>query len=129
MTALRLPHLDAGMSAVADLQVLDRAAAGDGRVGEEDLVAHAFVLVEQGQLGAGVWTFAADDDAGAFRVPGEVGQAGQLGDFRTGAKGPVLFQGRVPDLVGQGPDGGADLFGDGVSDGEGGLDASLSQGA
>ncbi len=92
--------LDSGVSAVADLQVLDRAAAGDGRVGEEDLVAHAFVLVEQGQLGAWVGTLAADDDAGVVRVSGEVDQAGQLGDLGAGTKGPVLFQGWVPDLVG-----------------------------
>jgi len=92
--------LDSGVSAVADLQVLDRAAVGDGRVGEEDLVAHAFVLVEQGQPGAWVGALSADDDAGAVRVPGEVDQAGQLGDFGAGTKGAVLFQGRVPDLVG-----------------------------
>lgn len=54
---------------MADLQVLHRAAA-DGRVGEEDLVTHAFVLVEQGQLGAWMGTLASDDDAGAVRVSG-----------------------------------------------------------
>ncbi|BFO13923.1 hypothetical protein SHKM778_03110 [Streptomyces sp. KM77-8] len=63
-------------------------------------MAHAFVLVEQGQLGAGVGAFAADDDAGAVRVSGEVDQAGQLGDLGADARGAVLFQGGVPDLVG-----------------------------
>lgn len=91
--------LDSGVRAVADLQVLDRAAA-DGRVGEENLVAHAFVLVEQGQLGAWVGTLAADDDAGAVRVSGEVDQAGQFSDLGAGTEGAVLFQGGVPDLVG-----------------------------
>jgi len=63
------------------------------------------------------------------RVAGEVDQAGQLGDLGPGAKGAVLFECGVPDLLGQGPDGFAELGGDGVSDGEGGLDAALSQSA
>ncbi|WP_406300948.1 hypothetical protein [Embleya sp. NBC_00888] len=52
------------VSALADLQVLDRATAGGGCVGEEDLVAHAFVLVEQGRPGARMGTLAPHDDAG-----------------------------------------------------------------
>jgi hypothetical protein len=121
--------LDPGVGPVAGLQVLDRPSARDGGVGEEDLVAHALVLVEQGQLGAGVGPLAADDDPGAVRVPGEVDQAGQFGDLGAGARGAVLLQGGVPDALGQGPDGCADLVGDGVSDGEAGLDPVLPQGA
>lgn len=119
--------LDTGVGSVADLLVLHRAAAGEGRVGEEDLVAHAFVLVEQGQLGDGVGALAADDDAGAVRVAGEVDQAGQLGDLGPIAQGPVLLQRGVPDLVGQEVDGLADRFGYGVSDGEAGADPKVPQ--
>jgi hypothetical protein len=35
-------------------------------VGEEDLVAHAFVEIEQGQLGAGMRALPADDDPSVF---------------------------------------------------------------
>ncbi len=119
--------LDPGVSPVADFQVLQRASAGDGCVGEEDLVAHALVLVEQGQLGPGVGPLAAHDHAGAVGVAGEVDQAGQLCDLGPGAQGAVLFQRGVPDLVGQGADGLSDLGGDGVADRERGLDPALSQ--
>ena len=61
--------LDPGVGAVAGFQELDRAAAGGG-VGGEDLVAHAFDGVEQGQLRAGVRAFAAHDEPGAVRVAG-----------------------------------------------------------
>ena len=76
-------------------------------------------------MGAGVGALASDDDAGVVRVSGEVDQAGQLGDRGTCAQGSVLFQCGVPDAVGQDPDGLADRFGDGVSDGEGGADPVL----
>jgi hypothetical protein len=90
-------------------------------------VAHAFVLVEQGQLGPGVGTFAADDDAGAVRVSSEVDQAGQLGDLGPGTEGAVLFQRWVPEVFGKCANGSADLFGDGVSDRERGPDSALPQ--
>jgi hypothetical protein len=70
---------------------------------------------------------AADDDAGAVRVAGVVDQAPQLGNLGACAQGSVLFQCRVPDPVGQAPDGFADLVGDGVSDGETGVDPALPQ--
>jgi hypothetical protein len=59
--------VDDRVPAVADLQMLDGAAAGVRGVGEEHLVAHAFVLVEEGELGAGVRAFTTHDDAGAVR--------------------------------------------------------------
>lgn len=74
--------LDAGVRAVADLKVLDgSAAARDGSVGEEDLVAHALVKVEQGELGAGMRALTSHDEAGAVRKSGQVDHAGQLGDL------------------------------------------------
>lgn len=119
--------LDAGVCAMADLQVLQGALAVGG-VGEEDLVAHAFVQVEQRQLGTGVRGFTPDDDPGPVRVAGQVGHAGQLGDFRALAQGAVLFECGMPDLLGQGSDRLADRLGDGVSDGEVGEDSACVQG-
>ena len=49
---------DASVAAVAGLQVLDGSGADRG-VGGDDLVAHAFDGVEQGQLRAGVGAFGA----------------------------------------------------------------------
>jgi len=49
-------------------------------------------------------TLTPHDDAGAVGVAGEVDHAGQLGGLCSVAQGSVLFQGRVPDPVGQGPD-------------------------
>ncbi|GGU22007.1 hypothetical protein GCM10010244_55770 [Streptomyces coeruleorubidus] len=46
--------LDSGVSAVADLKELCEAAAGVRGIGKEYLVPQALVVVEQGQLGAGV---------------------------------------------------------------------------
>lgn len=74
------------MGPVAGLQVLVRT-----------------VLVEQGQLGAGVGSLAADNDTSDVRVAREVDQAGRFGDLGAGAQGAVLFQGGVPDAVGHGP--------------------------
>ncbi|KFG73239.1 hypothetical protein FM21_20665 [Streptomyces mutabilis] len=115
--------LDAGVSAMADLQVLQGAPAVGG-VGEEDLVAHAFVQVEQRQLGTGVRTLTADDDPRAVRVAGQADHAGQLRDFRALAQGAVLVECGMPDLLGQGSDRLADRLGDGVSDGEVGEDSA-----
>ncbi|MGP3942567.1 hypothetical protein [Streptomyces sp. 6N106] len=53
--------------AVADLQVPQRAFTIGG-VGEEDLVAHAVVQAGQGQLGARIRAFPADDDPCADRI-------------------------------------------------------------
>ena len=111
---------------MADLQELGGAVAGERGVGEEDLVPQALVLVEQGQLGAGVRSLAAHDDAGAGRVAGKVDHAGQLGDLGAVTQGAVLVQGGVPDLLGQGPDRAADRLGDRVSDREEGADSSCS---
>jgi hypothetical protein len=113
--------------AVADLQVLQRAFAIGG-VGQKDLVAHALIEVEQGQLGAGMRALAADDDPGAVGVAVRVDHAGQLGDLGAGAQGAVLLQRGVPDLIGQGADRAADRLGDGMSDREGYVDASGAQG-
>lgn len=87
-------------------------------------MAHAFVRVEQRQLGAGVGTLSPHDDPGAVGVAGRVDHAGQLGDFRALAQGAVLFECGMPDLFGQGSDCLADRLGDGVSDGEGGEDSA-----
>ena len=86
------------MSPVADLQVLQGPTAGDGGVGEKDLVAEAFVEVEQRQLRAGVGTFAANDDPGALRIAGQVDQAGELGDFGFVSEGAVGVQCPMPHL-------------------------------
>jgi hypothetical protein len=64
-----------------------------------------------GPLGSGVETFSADDDAGAGRIAGKVGHAGQFGDLGGLAEGAVLAQGGVPDLLGQGPERAADRLG------------------
>ncbi|GAB2949892.1 hypothetical protein GCM10027280_43100 [Micromonospora polyrhachis] len=71
---------DAGVGAVSGFEVLDAAVAGWG-VGGHDLVPPAFDGVEQGQLGAGVWAFAADEESGALRPAGRVEQAGDLADL------------------------------------------------
>jgi hypothetical protein len=49
-----------------------------------NLVAHALVEVEQGELGAEMRAFTLHDDAGAVGVSGQVEHAGQLGDRRLG---------------------------------------------
>lgn len=59
------------------------------------------VLIEQGELGAGVQAFAAHDDVGARRIVGQVDHAGQLGDLSTGTERPVLVQCWMPQMVGQ----------------------------
>lgn len=56
------------------------------------LVAHPFVLVGQGELGAGVGAFTAHDEAGAVRVAGKVDQAGQCGEVGPLAEGSVLVE-------------------------------------
>ncbi|MFJ5117222.1 hypothetical protein [Kitasatospora sp. NPDC088548] len=92
-------------------------------------MAHPFVQVEERELGAGVGAFAPHDGPGAVRVAGEVDHAGQFGDLGPGAEGAVLFEGGVPELLGQRADGFAELGGDGVSGGEGGRDAALPESA
>jgi hypothetical protein len=74
------------VSAVPDLRILDGSAALVAGVGEEHLVAHAFVLAEEGELGAGMRAFAAHDQAGAVRVAGKIDQVGQFGDLCPLAK-------------------------------------------
>ncbi|MGC0378687.1 hypothetical protein [Streptomyces sp. SAI-229] len=81
-----------------DLQMLQGTVAVEG-VGEEDLAAQALVQVEQGELGAGVRTFAAHGDPGVLQVAVQVDHAGRFGGLRTMAQGAVLFQHGVPDLV------------------------------
>ncbi|MEY9834792.1 hypothetical protein ABH941_000003 [Streptacidiphilus sp. EB103A] len=68
-------------------------------------------------------------DPAACRAAGQVEHPGQFGDVRAGALGSVLFRGRVPEVCGQGADRLADRCGDGVSDGVGGIDAVVAQGA
>ncbi|KOT97336.1 hypothetical protein ADK87_19600 [Streptomyces sp. NRRL F-4711] len=103
------------MRPVADLQVLKGALAVGG-VGEEDLVAHALVQVEQRQLGAGMRALTPHDDPRAVGVALQLHKAGQLGGLRAGAQGAVLFQRGMPDVPGQGADRAADRFGDGIPD-------------
>ncbi|MEV7782433.1 hypothetical protein [Kitasatospora sp. NPDC088351] len=62
-------------------------------------------------------------------MAGEIDHAGQFGGLGPGAEGAVLFEGGVPELLGQRADGFAELGGDGVPEGEGGRDAALSEGA
>jgi hypothetical protein len=83
-------------------------------------VAHALVQVEQGELGTRVGPLTADDDPGALGQPCQVDQSGQLGDLGAFAQGAVLFEGGMPDLLGQVAYRAADRFGDGPSDGEAG---------
>ncbi|MFJ8827758.1 hypothetical protein ACIREE_39230 [Streptomyces sp. NPDC102467] len=59
-------------------------------------------------------------------MPYRVYQTGQLGDFGTGAEAAVLFRRSGTGLF-QGAEGCADLGGDGVCDGERGLDPALAQ--
>ncbi|MFI9122319.1 hypothetical protein ACIGW0_23455 [Streptomyces bikiniensis] len=113
---------------MADFQVL-RWAFTVGGVGEEDLVAHALIQVEQGAPGAGMWAFPADDDPRAVRVIGKVDHAGRLGDLGTGAEVAVLLQRGMPDVLGQGADRAADRLGDGIPDREERVHATLAQGA
>jgi hypothetical protein len=68
---------------MAQLEQLDRACAA-GAVGDENLMAQAFDGVEEAELGAGVWPFAAHDHPGAVGVGGQVDQVDELGDL-----GPV----------------------------------------
>ncbi|GGR20508.1 hypothetical protein [Streptomyces griseomycini] len=82
--------LDA-VRAVMGRQMLQGTAAARG-VGEEGLVAQVPVRVEQGELGAGVRTFAAHDDPGVLQAAVQLDHAGQLGDLRTVTQGAVLFQ-------------------------------------
>ena len=78
----------------------------------KNIVAHALVQVEQGKLGAGVRAHAADEDPGALRQAGQVDQAGHLGELGALTQRAVLFEGGVPDLVGQAADRLADRLGD-----------------
>jgi hypothetical protein len=105
--------------------IRDGVAAGGVR--DERLVAHAGVEVEQRQLRAGMRTLTADDDAGAGGVSGQVDHSGQFGHLHAGPQRPVLFQGGVPEPVGQGFDRPADWFGGRVAEGERGSDAPVSQ--
>ncbi len=96
MSALWLPHLHAGVAAVAGFQELQAALPGWG-VGGHHLVAHALDGVEQRQLRAGVRPFAAHDEPGAVRVAGQqVGgeQAGDLADLGPVAQLTVSIQRR-----------------------------------
>lgn len=93
--------LDGGVSAVADLKELCGAAAGVRGIGKDYLVPQALVVVEQGQLGAGVRSFAPHGDAGADRVTGEVDHAGQFGDLGAVSQSPVLVQGGMAESFGQ----------------------------
>lgn len=104
------------MPAVTDLQELGGTTAGVGSVGEEHLVPQALVLVEQGQLGAGVWSLAAHDDARAGRIAGQLDHPGQLGDLGAGTERAVLVQGGMPQTVGHGSNRVAARLGDRVSD-------------
>lgn len=69
------------------LQELGRSGVERG-VGEEDVVPHAFVLVEERKLGSGVGAFPADDDASVGRIAGKVGHAGQFRDLGGLARSP-----------------------------------------
>ena len=91
---------DSGLGSVAGFEELDLPAGG---VGGGDLVALALVLLEQGQLGAGVGVLPADDDPHVRRPPGEAvtagavaQQPGQLGDLRVRPRCPVGVQRRGP---------------------------------
>jgi hypothetical protein len=68
------------VGAVAGFEVLDAAVTGWG-VGGDDLVPPAFDGVEQGELGAGMGSFAADDVPGAGGEPVGGEQAGDLADL------------------------------------------------
>ena len=98
-------------------------SAGWG-VGGNHLVPPAFEGVEQGQLGAGVGSFAADDESGAFgeTVGGE--SAGDLADFGVFTKVAVDVDGGDP--VGDLPDGFPDRFGDRQADGEADIDVLVA---
>jgi len=80
---------------------------------ETDAVAQAFDGVEQGQLRAGVGSFAAHEVAGAGRVAVVRDEAGQFTDFGAVAGFAVAVEGRRPGAVCLGgEDGLTDRFGD-----------------
>ncbi|WP_018253003.1 hypothetical protein [Salinispora mooreana] len=85
-------------------------------VGGDDLVPPAFDGVEQGQLGAGVRAFAADQESGAGRPSGGVDEAGDLADLRVLAQVTVGVDGGDP--AGRSGDGGPNGFGVRGADGE-----------
>ena len=87
------PVLDAGVGAVSgfeERQLPDPSVGGDG------LVAPPVGLFEQGQLGAGVGSFPADDDPHPGRPAGQVEQVGDLGDVTAVTDVPVDVHGRGP---------------------------------
>src|ERR1022692_3402242 len=93
------PVLDPGLGAVAGFEELDLPAGG---AGGGDLVPLALVLLEQGQLRAGVRVLPPDQDPHAGRPGGEAvpagavpQQPGQLGDLRV-RPSHVLHQTNAP---------------------------------
>jgi hypothetical protein len=70
------PVFDPGVAAVALLEVGELARWGVGEEGGEPVP----VDIGEGQLGAGVGAFAADDDSGTGGPGGEVEQVGDFGD-------------------------------------------------
>jgi len=113
-------------SADADRHGWAEPPSGEGSAGEEHLMPHALVLIEQGQLGSGMRPLPAHYDAGADGIAVQVDHAGQVGDRPRHAP-TVLVQGRMPETVRHGPDSASDRLGDGVSDREEGTDPSLAQ--
>jgi len=83
----------------------------DPGVGGERLVPPPVGLLEQGQLGAGVGAFPADDDPHPGWPAAQVEQVGDLGDV-TAVTDPTLgVNRRGPRLRRHAADGGADLVG------------------
>ena len=112
------PVLDTGVRAMACLQERELPAGG---VGGERLVAVAVADLERVQRRAGMWVFAADDDAhpGTRAGPAaEVEQAGDLDGVGVLTQGAVGVVRRGPGVGGDDLDGVADRFGDRVADGE-----------
>jgi hypothetical protein len=91
-------------------------------------MAEAFDGVEQGELRAGMWLFAADDEPGAGWVAVVGDEAGQFADVGAVAGFAVAVEGGDPlQVLFGGEDGLADRFGDRDADGEAGIDAGGAQ--
>jgi hypothetical protein len=92
--------LDASAAAVAQLQGGD---VGVFLVGDEGGVAVAGLAVEDRQLGAGMWTLAADDQPRALEPAREVDVVAELCDLGALAFGAIAVDRALPCRSGSAP--------------------------
>lgn len=89
---------EAGAFAAPDTVLDWRVRGRSTRGGEEYLLSQALVVIEEGQLCAGVRSFAPHGDAGAGRVADKIDHAGQLSGRGSIAQCPVLLQAASPQV-------------------------------